>query len=258
MDNILSGTKLKQHVQGTSTTGSEKSEKGFSDKLSENDMENVVDFKDAKLGSKERIYYNIISKYYKSLNQVKVKIMIDIIEGNSIISLRLLDWFITKYSNVHTVRYCLKFFLNDDILNSTYKIDKNKNLEEINKQDIDSLFNVHISYKAQLKSYKKRYFDPFRRNKKKKFRYYFDGEKKISLVTTIGQLNFFRWLFVNGIIHYVIFNYKKLHKDMVNNNKTIKKDKIGKLSSKSDDSKTKSDTKTMDSRGPVDHKLSFE
>lgn len=255
MDNILSETKLKQSNQCTSTTGSEK---GYSDKLSENEIENIVDFKNAKLGSKETIYFNIINKYYKNLNQVKVKIMIDIIEGNSNISLRLLDWFITKYSNIHTVRYCLKFFLNDDILNGTFKIEKNINLEEINKQNIDNLFNVHISYKAQLKSYKKRYFDPFRRNKKKKFKYYFDKEKKISLVTTIGQLNFFRWLFVNGIIHYVVFNYKKLHREMVRNNRSIKRDKIEKLSNKSDDSKTKSDTKTIDSRCVVDHKLSFE
>ena len=39
MDNILSGTKLKQQGQYTSTTGSEK---GYSDKLSENDVEIVV------------------------------------------------------------------------------------------------------------------------------------------------------------------------------------------------------------------------
>lgn len=255
MDNILSGNKLKQNIQNTSTTGSEK---GYSDKLSEDEIENIVDFKNAQLGSKETMYFNIINKYYKELEKIKVKIMIDIIEGNSDISLRLLDWFITKYSNVHTVRYCLKFFLNDDILNGTFKMEKNINLGEINKQNIDNLFNVHISYKAQLKSYKKKYFDPFRRNKKKKFRYYFDKEKKISLVTTLGQLNFFRWLFSNGIIHYVVFNYNKLHREMVRNNRAIKRNKDEKLSTKSDDSKTKSDTKTIDSRGPVDHKLSFE
>jgi len=60
------------------------------------------------------------------------------INGNSKISLRLLDWFVTRHAKRHSISY----FINDD------------------------KFNVHISYKAQLKSYKKRYFDPFRKGKK--------------------------------------------------------------------------------------------
>ena len=66
--------------------------------------------------------------------------MIDIINGKSEISLRILDWFVTRYSN-------------------KYKI-------TIDMGDEEDIFNVHISYKAQLKSYKKKYFDPFRRKKK--------------------------------------------------------------------------------------------
>ena len=106
---------------------------------------------------------------------------------------------------------------------------------------MDKGFNVHISYKAQLKSYKKRYFDPFRR--RKKFKYYFDKEEKISLCTTIGQMNFFKWAFSNDVISYVNDNYMNISKAMVNTNKLDKtrklkekKDKKSKdLSSKSDD-----------------------
>ena len=54
-------------------------------------------------------------------------------------------------------------------------------------------------------------------------KYYFGKNKEIFLCTTIGQLNFFKWLFENGIIHYVIYNYDLLLKEMGNNNKAIKK-----------------------------------
>ena len=62
-----------------------------------------------------------------------------------------------------------------------------------NTTSIDNGFNVHISYKAQLQSYKKKYFDPFRR--RKKFYYKYNKEENKYFYTTIGQLNFFRWIF---------------------------------------------------------------
>ena len=104
--------------------------------------------------------------------------MIDIVEGQSDISLRLLDWFVTRHASKQKIR-----FDKYDVSNNSDKFDKR----------VDRCFNVHISYKAQLKSYKKKYFDPFRR--RKKFKYYFDKEKTVHLCTTIGQLNFFRWAF---------------------------------------------------------------
>jgi hypothetical protein len=115
------------------------------------------------LSKKETYHYKIIDKFYKSQNIANVLIFIDIVEKRSKVSLRLIDWFVTKYSYKHKVR----------ITNGTNKIDNG--------------FNVHISYKAQLQSYKKKYFDPFRRRKRLKFKYFFDKEKKISLCTTIDN-----------------------------------------------------------------------
>ena len=73
------------------------------------------------------------------------------------------------------------------------------------------------------------YFDPFRR--RKKFKYFFDKDKKIILYTTIGQLNFFRWAFTNDVISYVLNNYISISKAMVNTNKM---DKSRKLKEKQD------------------------
>lgn len=164
----------------------------------DNDIINIPDVTEVDLTKKETYYFKIIDKYYKSLNRDNVKTMIDIVNGDSNISLRLLDWFITRYSNKYKIRYGVN----------------------TNVNDIDRTFNVHISYKAQLKSYKKRYFDPFRR--RKKFRYYFDKEKSMELCTTIGQLNFFKWAFTFDVIDYVIKNYNAVSKSMVNTNKLDK------------------------------------
>lgn len=160
---------------------------------------NILDVSYVELTKKETFYYKIIDKYYKSINLDKINYMINIINCKSKISLRLLDWFVTKYSNRNKTRIEKVYDTDDSDIDIDDKIDK--------------YFNVHISYKAQLKSYKKRHFDPFRR--KKKFKYYFDKNKTVSLCTTIGQLNFFKWAFTNGVIDFIDKNYTEIHKAMV-------------------------------------------
>lgn len=98
------------------------------------------------------------------------------------ISLRIVDWFVTNYSKKH-----------DSIYDNNNKS-----------------FIVFHSYKSQLKSYSKKYFDPFcRRNR---INFYYKTHESIS--TTIGQLNFFRWAIENNVIEYIIKNYSKIESDM--------------------------------------------
>jgi hypothetical protein len=175
----------------------------------DSDEDNTIpEIANVDLCSKEKFYFKMVDKYYKILDNNLIEKMIDIVKGKSTISLRLLDWFVTRYSDKHKTYY------------QTPENDR---------------FSVHISYKAQLKSYKKRYFDPFRRNKK--FKYYFGKENKDKkLCTTIGQLNFFRWAFTNQIIKYVDDHYKELTDAMVVSNKEDKKRKKNKKNKKDDDS----------------------
>lgn len=174
--------------------------------------EEVNDIDPVKFFSvKELCYYKMIEKFFKQCPEENISKMIDIIEGKSNISLRILDWFVTKYSK--------------------------KRIDCGASKDTE-IFDVRISYKSQLKSYKKRYFDPFRR--RKKFIYHFDGkiygEKSIN--TTLGQLNFFKWAFVNNIIVYVEKNLKQISKEMNQSNKEDKKKKKIKENEKmSDDEK---------------------
>ena len=191
-------------------------ESSYDDNDSESDCDeksNVPDIGDLELSKKETFYYKIIDKYYRTLDKKKVESMIEIVDGKSKISLRLLDWFVTRYANKYKIRF-------EKLEN---KMIDNEQDDKFDKK-VDKGFNVHISYKAQLKSYKKRYFDPFRR--RKKFKYYFDKEKKTILCTTIGQLNFFKWAFTNDVIDYVNDNYSTISKSMVNTNKLDKTRKI--------------------------------
>jgi len=100
----------------------------------------IIDIK--SLYGKEIYYYNMLEKFFQNQPDKEIKRMIDIINGSNTVSLRFLDWFVT--------RYCYLYKLSIQFNNSFNK---------------DNNFNINISYKAQLKSYKKKYFDPFRRKK---------------------------------------------------------------------------------------------
>lgn len=147
--------------------------------------------------NKELMHYKMIEKYFKSCSEQDILKMVDIINSTSVISLRILDWFVTRYSK--------------------------KNID-FDCSTTGEIFDVHISYKAQLKSYKKRYFDPFRR--RKKFHFSYDpNDKSKKLYTTLGQLNFFKWAFTNNIINFVELNINHVTKEMNQSNKNDKKKK---------------------------------
>lgn len=156
------------------------------------DIVNVIDLK-----GKELYHYKMLSNYFNNCSLEEIQCMIDIINGNHLISLRYLDWFVT--------RYCYLYKLYIDV--------ENKYITEKN-------FNINISYKAQLKSFKKKYFDPFRR--KKKFIFFFD-KYNITLLTTLGQLNFFRWAISYNIINYTNINYKTIMSKLEHVNNYFKK-----------------------------------
>lgn len=147
---------------------------------------------------REIYFYNMIDSFYRQCSPENITKIIDIINGSSPISLRILDWFVTRYSNKKKILIMSK----------------------------DDVMDVHISYKAQLKSYKKKYFDPFKR--RAKFDYHFKDHDTI-IHTTIGQLNFFRWALENKIISYVEDNYDSVSKEMNVSNKDDKKRKKEKL-----------------------------
>jgi hypothetical protein len=121
-----------------------------------------------------------LTEFYKDPKYIEeIK---NIVDQNSVVSLRILDWFITNYAKKHRT-----------IINS-----KNK------------LVDVYQNYKLQLKSFSKRQFDPFCRKNKIVF-YYTDSE---FIETSCGQLCFFRWCFENDILNFVKSNLTLIEQDM--------------------------------------------
>jgi hypothetical protein len=127
--------------------------------------------------------------------------MLQIITGESKISLRIVDWFATNYAK--------KFY-------TLYTID----------QTIDNVarrFKVYDDYKLKLKAYSKRRFDPFCRWDRISIPY----KNGTSIETTIGQLNFFKWALENKVVDYIGEIYETIEKDMNSlNSKSKRKEQI--------------------------------
>lgn len=145
----------------------------------------------SSIQSKSEILLDGLTKFFWC-NDERINQMLPIINGQSKISLRVLDWFVTNYCRKYKTKYIV--------------IDENGDPEK---------FIVHIEYKGQLKAFNKKLFDPFCRRSRIKFRY----DKDNVIITTIGQLNFFKWAIKNNIIKYVEEHVKEIDKDMTQSKK---------------------------------------
>ena len=134
-----------------------------------------------------------LSDFYNDVNN-RGKLL-DVINNTNNISLRIIDWFVTNYSK----KFNIKYFINN--VNGINFMDLGENSKQ---------FNIYYSYKTQLKSYSKKKFDPFcRRN-----RIEFTLNNNDKIITTVGQLNFFKWAINNCIIDYIFIHYKEIEEDM--------------------------------------------
>lgn len=72
-----------------------------------------------------------------------------------------------------------------------------------------AVFNVEEQHAAQLDKYKRRYFDTFRRGP----RVFFKTPGGAYENTTVGQLNFIRWAYINGVLDYTHANRQDIMAD---------------------------------------------
>ena len=137
--------------------------------------------------------------------------MLPIVIGQSQISLRVIDWFVTNYAKKHDVKYRLR-----------------------GSKKSEPPFRVYTAYRAQLKAYSKKVFDPFCRRERIDFEY---NPKSDPLETTVGQLNFFRWAIENGVINYIAKHFKEIDEDMIESTKEYGKKKKKTIKSTSESRK---------------------
>jgi len=128
-----------------------------------------------EIQSQEQWVLYRLERFYNDKNTERVR---DILTGNSNLSLRLIDWFVTNYAKKFNISYMTK----------------------TNKHVI-----VYLSYKSHLKAYSKKMFDPFCRWKRIKFH---------DMDTTVGQLNFFEWALTDEVLDYLDQHRETVHADM--------------------------------------------
>lgn len=137
-----------------------------------------------------------LMEFYK--NKEHLKFMMNVISGETNISLRIVDWFVTNYSKKNYTVY---------------------DIQSLEYTDKTIRFKVYNDYKLKLKAYSKRRFDPFCRWERIKISY----DENNYMETTIGQLNFFKWAIENKIIDYIQEHYEEIEKDMNDRNSISKK-----------------------------------
>jgi hypothetical protein len=131
---------------------------------------------DMDIQSKDQLVLHRLAGFYSNTEHLtRVK---SIISGESKISLRLIDWLVTNYAKKHNISYVTK--------NGRHVI-------------------VYLAYKAHLKAYSKKMFDPFCRWKRIQF---------MEMNTTVGQLSFFEWAIQDEVLDYLDTHFDDIQKDM--------------------------------------------
>ena len=125
--------------------------------------------KKRKIECKPEMVIASLQKFYAGHPEIEK--VITYLNGEAPLSLRIIDWFVTKYSRKNFIRYPLD----------------------------GQEFIVYLSYKGQLKAYSKQYFDPNCRRERIMFQ--IPGYEPF--MTTIGKLNFFRWALDSNILEYI-------------------------------------------------------
>jgi len=160
--------------------------------VSEARKQNNELFKIIQLTSQELVRLKGNDDFYEDKNNSEK--FINIVLGNCEISIRLIDHFVTKYSKFNKCSY------------------------KLNEIDKEIIFNVHFDYKNQLKHYQKTHFDPFSRGDRIPF--FMNGT---CIITTIGQLNFFKWFISKKVFGYLLDKKDEVYNDMNKKNKLEKK-----------------------------------
>jgi len=185
----------------------------------EQETEQETEQEHYKITGKTLLLLESLMEYYSK----NIHILTSIITQKNILSLRILDWLVTNYAKKHNVVYTIR------------------------KNNTNSNFNIYLDYKNQLKAYSKKYFDPFCRRERiliniqdLSWKIINNGNKQKTnenqLITTAGQLNFFKWFIENNVLNYAIENIEHIDKDMVetlnNSKKQTKRKELSKSASR--------------------------
>ena len=138
------------------------------------------------------------------------------------ISIRIVNWFVTNYAKQHFTVY----------------------------ENEGERFFVWTRFRSAEDGYSKEMFDPYCR----KDRIIIPYDETTQIVTTIGQLNFFKWAILNKVIDHIVAHYDEITRDMnvrltQKNKHSVTEDSLSSLSTvDSVSSNTNTNTKTRKKR----------
>lgn len=144
--------------------------------------------------SKQDVLLESLSKFYAA-DPRNLRVLTDVLHSAvgspaARTSLRILDWLVTNYAKKKNIVYLIS---------------------PPDGHDPPATFNMFLEYKSQLKAYSKRFFDPFCRRERLEFR---DADG-LPFHTTVGQLNFFRWALLHGVVDFGASHAASIEDDML-------------------------------------------
>jgi hypothetical protein len=157
----------------------------------------LIMYRSANLHTQNDLLMNTLLEFYNSPHNIHI--MMNIINGETRISLRIVDWFVTNYAKKNFTVY--------------------ENPVVKNGVSSTTRFKVYNEYKLKLKAYSKKRFDPFCRWDRVTIPY----NTNQCMETTIGQLNFFKWAIENRIVDFIETNFSDIEHDMNSCNSTAKR-----------------------------------
>jgi hypothetical protein len=161
-----------------------------------------------RMSDAHKLLLTSLTSYYQKRPKYR-KIVYEIIEGISPLSLRVIDWFMTHYARNHHVLYWI-----DDASDRLLEEYPEKGGTDLRK------FHLYLEYRAALKSFTKMYMDPFRRHQRITF--VLETDPLVSVETTVGQLNFFRFALSNHVIEYIQNHLAEVESHMALHQKQLK------------------------------------
>jgi hypothetical protein len=153
-----------------------------------------------QVNTQKQLLLDNLMEFYKTKENLTR--MMNVINGESKISLRIVDWFVTNYAKKYYTVYEIPQIIHG-LPSETQTV----------------RFKVYNDYKLKLKAYAKKNFDPFCRWERITIPY--DNDNYME--TTIGQLNFFKWAIESKIIDYIYKHYQEIESDMNTRNSTSKR-----------------------------------
>jgi len=161
------------------------------------------------LDTQNSVLYHNLSEFYQDARHVEK--MTQIVAGDSRISLRIIDWFVTNYAKKYFVVYDTCGFEAESNV-----ADSGGGASHVVTYDASRRFKVFNDYKLKLKAYSKKRFDPFCRWERIRL-------PNMEMETTLGQLNFFKWAIENSVLEYIEAHYEDIEHDMNTRNSNSKR-----------------------------------